>query len=319
MVPGPHAPQDHPTVGVSVRVPQSSTMDFCPPPQPPPLLSDNQILTLAGNGWLPFPLPEYLQANLSALSQASRHFFNQSPAAKAEQYPQGEGTESGFYPVENEKEYVTLRCRVHADSEMEELAARVWSDVAALFHRILSDLAREMDMSHRIWDSLLDGCLQIPPESKLMTPSLLRLFQYYPGSGFAAKHTDLGLLTLCVGDGRGLQVVDQASEKKHWVDADGPVILVGNVLQVLSGNRIRAGVHRVVENPDGRSSIVFALRPSLRHPIDLAHFGLEGAISADELWSMIKSSKLNINATKEVRDRQRELLKARKAMIDQAG
>lgn len=293
-------------------------MDFLPPPQPPPLLSDDQILALARNGWLPFTLPEHLQTGLSALSQASKDFFDKPATAKAELYPQAHGTESGFYPVENEKEYVTLRCRVHAGSRLEDLAAQLWSDVAALFHRILSDLAREMDLPHTVWDSLLDGCLDLPPNSDQMTPSLLRLFQYYPGSGFAAKHTDLGFLTLCVGDGRGLQVMEEGSDKK-WVDADGPIILAGDVLRILSGNRIRAGLHRVVENPDGRSSIVFALRPSLKHPVDLSQFGLEGVISSDELWSKIKSSKLNINATKEVRERQRENMKAKRAMIEQAG
>ena len=291
--------------------------DYLPPPRLPPLLSDDQILALATNGWIPFQLPKHLEDRLSELSQLSNDFFHLTADTKSRLYPQAQGTEMGYYPVENEKEYVTLRCKVHDGSALENIAARVWSETTALMRRMLSDLARELELPLDIWDLLLDGCLTLPDRQQEMTPTLLRLFQYYPKSGFAARHTDLGLLTLCVGSGRGLQVLRNDFDEKSWVDADGPTILAGEVLRILSVNRIRAGQHRVVQNPDGRSSVVFALRPSLKHQIDLDQFGIGGSISSEELWGLIHSGKLNINATKEIRDRQRENMKAKQLNSDQ--
>ena len=294
--------------------------DYLPPPRPPPLLSDDQILSLARNGWVPFPLPKHLEDGLSELSRLSNDFFQRPREVKSDLYPQAQGTEMGYYPVEQEKEYLTLRRMIHHDdSALEAAASRAWSDIAALLHRMLADLARELDLPPHVWDELLDGCLTMPAERDQMTPTLLRLFRYYPQSGFAAKHTDLGLLTLCVGSGRGLQVLDSAGGEKTWVDADGPIILAGEVLRILSVNRISAGVHRVVENPDGRSSVVFALRPSLKHQIDLDRFDIGGSISSEELWDLIKSRKLNINATKEIRERQREKMNAKQFEFGAAG
>ena len=293
-------------------------MEFLPPPHPPRVLSDDQMLALAQNGWISYELPQHILESLEKVSAASKEFFRLSAETKAQTYPQADGTECGYYSVENEKEYVTLRSRVHEPSHLEHAAAKLWSEITALLHRMLCDLAREMDLPHDIWDKLTDGCLSLPQDASKMTPTLLRLFQYFPKSGFAAKHTDLGFLTLCVGDGRGLQVLKPGSSDQ-WVDADGPVILAGEVLRILSINRIRAGQHRVVENPNGRSSIVFALRPSLRHDIDLDQFGIGGSISAEELWKQIHTRKMNINATKEIREKQREEMKARKESIQRMG
>jgi len=203
---------------------------------------------------------------------------------------------------------LTIRCKVHDESELESLAAQVWRDTAAFLYRILCDLGRGLNLSHDVWDALLDGCLTLPADAAQMTPTLLRLFQYYPGSGFAAVHTDMGLLTLCVGDGRGLQAFDRRADHPGWVDADGPMVLIGEALRILSGQRVRAGSHRVVENPNGRGSVVFALRPSLRHSIDLQAFGVGDRIDAKELWDKIQNSKWNVNATPDIRNRQSELL-----------
>ena len=50
-------------------------------------------------------------------------------------------------------------------------------------------------------------------------------------------------------------------------------------------------------------------------------FGMpeEGVIKAEELWDAIKSRKLNINATKDVRERQREKMDAKRAAVLQIG
>ena len=62
----------------------------------------------------------------------------------------------------------------------------------------------------------------------------------------------------------------------------------------------------MVGNPDGRSSIVYALRPNLKHPTDLATFGRAGVVDTKTYFYEIKGRKYNINATKEIRERQRE-------------
>lgn len=205
---------------------------------------------------------------------------------------------------------MTLRSTVHPESDLEIRAAKVWQDTAAMLQRIMVDLARALDGPADIWDSLLDGCLTLPEKQEDITPSLLRLFRYFPGSGFAAQHVDLGFLTLCVGDGRGLQVLNRL--KNEWIDAPGPTILVGETLRVLTCGMVQAGEHRVVENPNGRSSIVFALRPSLRNDIDLGNFGGEGVVPSRLFWDRIYNSKYNINATKEIRERQRKNLAAKR-------
>jgi hypothetical protein len=275
------------------------------------MLTDEELKVLAKQGWIAMPSNPGLLEDYAALSKLVATFFDQDREAKACLYPQAQGTELGYYHVEKEKEYVTLRSIVHPDSVLEIRAAKVWQDTAAMLQRIMVDLARALDGPADIWDSLLDGCLKLPENQEDITPSLLRLFRYFRGSGFAAQHVDLGFLTLCVGDGRGLQVLDRNENK--WIDAPGPTILVGETLRVLTCGMVQAGEHRVVENADGRSSIVFALRPSLRNNIDLGNFGGEGVVPSKVFWDRIYNSKFNINATKEIRERQRKNLAAKRA------
>ncbi len=280
---------------------------FAPPPHPPPLLTDSHIVSLAHDGHLALPLSNELTGLYSALSKAASDLFSTSPAAKAALYPSSEGTELGYTTIPSEKEYLTLRAAVHPDSGLERLAARVWHDTAALLQRILVDLARGLSLPdpHKAWDTIVDGCLDLPSSMAVSTPSLLRLFQYLPNSGLSDRHTDLGLLTLCVGAGTGLQVLARNGQKTEFRDVDGPTIVIGETLRALSGNRVRAGVHRVVANPEGRSSIVFALRASLRHDVDMSFFGSEGILDTKEMWNKIKGSKVNINASHDVREKQR--------------
>ena len=136
--------------------------------------------------------------------------------------------------------------------------------------------------------------------------TLMRLFRYEANSGFAEQHVDIGLLTLCVGDGRGLQVLDYSHEPHQWTDATTPIILVADFARALFQNQVRPGAHRVVSNPQGRSSLVFALRPSLRGEIDLTAFGGDGTVNARDFFAKVKRTKYNINATKDIREAQRK-------------
>ena len=289
-------------------------LSFEPPAHPPPLLSDPQLFTLARQGHLPFHLPPSITVLLNDLSSAASSFFDEPTEVKSSTYPAAEGTELGYYLIEGEKEYISLRHLPSPGSnELERKARQAWHDIAALLHRVLADLAFGLAISHEAWDPLLDGCLTMPTTIEEITPTLFRLFRYYPDSGTADKHVDNGLLTLCVGNGKGLQVLNTKEDGKdgEWHDVQGPTILAGSMLQVLSGNRVKAGVHRVVSNPTGRSSLVLALRPSLRHPkIDHKLFGGEGVLDIDKIYSEIKKKKFNVNAQKHLRQEQREALRA---------
>lgn len=284
---------------------------FAAPPGPPPLLSDAQIVSLATQGHLLLPLPPDLTAGYEELFNLASDFFSQPDTAKSSLYPNSHGLELGYTHVVGEKEYLTLRNALHPDANLEKVATRVWHDTAALLHRVLADVARGLALSGsgQIWETLLDGCLDLPSSEKDATPTILRLFQYAPNSGLAEKHTDIGLLTLCVTQGSGLQVLVHEETEWAWRDVEGPTLLIGGALRILVGNRVRAGLHRVVANPEGRKSAVFALRPSLRHQIDLEKFGGGVNVGVKEFWENIKSSRYNVNAPKDMREQQKEKLK----------
>ena len=287
-----------------------------PPPQPPPLLTDEQILFLSQQGHLQLQLPPSLLVLYEQLATASTSFFNQPLHVKTQDYPADDLTEKGYTWIEGEKEYITFRYNTRPDSDkLEQLAGQVWQQTSTLLYRILEDLARAMGLTYGLWDSILDGCFSMPLSRAEATPTLLRTFRYLPNSGTAEHHTDLGLLTVCVGLGKGLQVLlrgPDGPDSAKWVDARGPIIFIGQVLRTLSRNRLRAGLHRVVGNPAGRQSIVFALRPSLRHDrTNLAAFGGEGILSMSKLWTEIRGSRFNVNAQKQIRAEQKEQMRTK--------
>lgn len=292
---------------------------YTPPPGAPPLLTPEQIIHLAYQGWLPIDLDTGLGKTLQRLSQAASSFFDLKDNEKASLYPPSRGTECGFYHVPDEKEYITIRHGLHEHSELELQASKVWHDVGILFHRVLCDLSRAGGLSLNAWDHLLEATLDLPRDDSDLdnTISLMRLFRYYPASGTAAEHVDLGLLTLCVGEGQGLQVLDRSTDPPQYIDADGPTILVGDFARALMQNRIRAGKHRVIGNPLGRHSTVFALRPCLRHSTDLATFGGQGVVGTKEYYYRVKGSKFNVNATQEIRDRQRKAQEEKRSRVQQ--
>jgi isopenicillin N synthase-like dioxygenase len=284
---------------------------LAPPPEPPPLLSDAQIVTLATQGHLMLPLPPGLTAAYKDLFRVASDFFSQPDATKAGLYPNVDGPELGYTRVVDEKEYLTLDHASHSNTDLERLASQVWQDTAALLHRVMADLAYglALPVARQIWDPILDGCLALPTCESDATPTIMRLFQYEPKSGLADKHTDIGLLTLCVTQGSGLQVLTYEEKEWVWRDVQGPTVLVGSALRKLVGYRVRAGVHQVVANPEGRSSAIFALRPSLRNQVDLEKFGGGVKVGVEEFWNGIKSDRYNVNAPKDMREQQKQAIK----------
>ena len=293
-----------------------------PPSYPPPILTDSQLFTLSHQGHLSFRLSIELAKIISSLGEVASRFFAQSTEFKTSTYPPSNGTELGYYNIPGEKEYLTLRYLGNDPvSGLEKLAASTWSCISSLLHRVLVGISHMLKIRPESWDPILDGCLDMPANAEDMTPTLLRIFRYEPNSGIADRHTDSGLLTLCVGSEPGLQVWQKSTKQEesgggYWVDAEGPTILIGRTLRLLSSNRVTAGLHRVVGNPTGRGSIVFALRPSLRHEIDLSLLGGWGAVSASDMWSKVSRSRVNVNTVKHVRDQQKLDLRKERQTIE---
>ncbi|KAL9030657.1 MAG: hypothetical protein Q9196_001244 [Gyalolechia fulgens] len=302
-----------------------NTEEFTPPPKPPPLLKKDQVNQLAQSGFLPLDIPASLAVISEDLFKLSSEFFAQPLASKEAQYPQAEATELGYYHIPQEKEYLTFRYRTSLTS-LNHSTARFWSLASSLLHRVLCDLSVALSIPLPAWDPLLTGCLSIPSSREEATPTLLRLFNYFPNTGAAETHTDTGLLTLCIGTAPGLQVSSRASSSSapqdgQWLDVSTrPTVLVGKTLQWLSGGRLEAGPHRVVANPDGRQSIVFALRPSLRtRYFDLAPFGESSVVDIVGLWQEIRGSVFNVNAQTRIREAQKERMRAKRLFTGEDG
>ncbi len=294
-----------------------------PPPGPPPLLSEHQMLQLAQQGWLSLTLTEDLANTAADLFKSSSDFFNLPDEEKVDCYPPKSGTEFGYYSVSAEKEYITYRCRVQTAhpshrkgapplQQLEDTAAKVWQQCASVLFRILCDLARWSHLDLSVWDNILDGTLTMPDSEVRMTHTLLRLFRYLPTTGSAEMHTDLGLLTVCIGNRGGLEVLDRiqsTDDKPVWVspasESRTATILTGQTLKSLSNGTFSPGIHRIVGNPEGRNSVVFALRHSSRHDVDFGLFGGDERVPAAELWKFLEIGKVNINTVKQRRDAQR--------------
>ncbi|KAL9580218.1 MAG: hypothetical protein Q9212_004629 [Teloschistes hypoglaucus] len=291
---------------------------FTPPTHPPPLLDSLKVHHLAETGSLAVDLPSALTDSINELLTLDRAFFAENTDVKRKAFPAAEGTELGYYHVANEKEYLTFRHQITSAAKVSQslsiASARFWSLVAALLHRVLCDLSISLNIPLGSWDNLLDGCLSMPASRSETTPTLLRLFNYFPGAGFAERHTDTGLLTICIGTAPGLQVWERSDSPPNgnWIDVGSQAtILIGKTLHWLSARRLRAGLHRVVPNDQGRQSIVFALRPSLCHPIfDLRPFGEPRTVDMRAVWREIKGSVFSVNATTKIREAQKERLKA---------
>lgn len=286
-------------------------------------------MQLAYQGYLNINLAPHLQSLYRDLFQEADRFFAEADSTKTLLHPLSPAgsileSEGGYVRVENEKEYLTLRHYTspsEAPSDLERLAAETWHDTAALLHRVLVDLARAAPAlttstsAGAVWDPILEGCLDMPAtaEEARSSPTILRLFRYEAGAGGTSEaHRDIGLLTLCVCTEPGLQVYGGTADgggPGRWVDCGSATVLVGNVLRSLTGNRLRSGLHRVVATPGGRRSIVFALRPSFRHVVNLECLGGPRDMTVMGVWKLWSKGRFNVNATPEERKRQKEALR----------
>ncbi|KAL9108316.1 MAG: hypothetical protein Q9227_006915 [Pyrenula ochraceoflavens] len=238
--------------------------DFGPPPGPPPILSAEEIIHLASQGHLSVSLPPALEQACAALfTVASEEFFIKSTDEKKKMYPAQKGEELGYVNIEGEKEFLTLRhvSQPTTDSPLTPSFPPFYTHTHTLLSRILTSLSLGLSLSPTTFSPLLPPST-LPLHFSTAYPSFTRLFTYLPNpnSISSAPHRDLGLLTLCVGDGPGLQVwaYDEERGAWDWRDTVGPTVLVGSALRMLTGGRVREGIHRVVGTSNVRRSVSFS-------------------------------------------------------------
>ncbi|KAL1873612.1 hypothetical protein VTK73DRAFT_799 [Phialemonium thermophilum] len=211
-------------------------IDIAPPVGAPPLLPDDQVRQLCDHGYVGVVLPTELSYNADRLFQSAAAFFDMPIEEKLRFFPPSpNSTEQGYTHLPGEKEFVTLRHRTcqprnvgsssessisstapHAQgagssttlaSHLENLMSLVWTDASRLLHRILTDVgARLGNVAPDAWDPLVADAWDVPPSPLEAGPSMLRVFRYEPRGGVADPHRDLGLLTLCICRGYGLEV-----------------------------------------------------------------------------------------------------------------
>ncbi|KAF2489576.1 hypothetical protein BU16DRAFT_531112 [Lophium mytilinum] len=173
---------------------------------------------------------------------------------------------------------------------------------------------------------------------------MLRLFRYEGGEMkvVAEPHSDLGLLSLVIGDTPGLEVWDIPTQcffpiEKTYENPAGS-LLVGRQLERLSNYRYRAGGHQVKAygrtearpstspsrqpQPNYRYSIVFVLRA--HEPVivdtDTLTTQITGkfekpirGVTAGRFYEQIRNAHFNININVEEREEQRKKVAAKKA------
>ncbi|TPX18701.1 uncharacterized protein E0L32_002558 [Thyridium curvatum] len=314
--------------------------DIAPPPRPPPFLRPHDAAYLAHQGHLNVHLPPHLQDLYDRLFALCDEFFRQPDEEKARPYPctAPSPAEQGYCRLEGEKQYITLRHLYgpvsDASSPLNKTVSEVWRETVAFLNRVLGDISDLLGISPTAWEDQIIDSRVLPSSKEDSSPSMMRLFRYEPETGIADPHRDLGLLTLCVCRGRGLQVWDrdvvlaktdaelssmseeekaafiEAERARFWKDAGASALLAGDSLRVLSGNRITAGMHRVVGTEAGRDSMVFALRATSKGTIDLEKFGGFGTVDAKALWHGISHNRFNVNLRQDVRDSLRQKYKA---------
>jgi isopenicillin N synthase-like dioxygenase len=340
--------------------------EYAPPPNPPRLLDQRQLQHLAEHGYVGLTLPPGLAHAMEQLFAHATEFFRLPDHVKTTLYPARKGdTEQGYTQLAGEKQYLTLRyldspeheqttstdpAAAISTAQLELTIQEAWHDTAHFLYRILHDASAHIGhISTSAWDSLVQSSLKLGRERNTHACTLMRIFQYEARGGVADPHRDLGILTLCVTKGRGLQMLQRSPGcdtkgtqsdgpralrvgRAHvqlnedapsrsvtanatspslpsWIDAAPVVVMAGDTFRVLSSNRVPAASHRVVATEGGRQSIVFALRASTAGRIDLSQFGGFGSIDTLALWNEIRGGRVNVNAGKGTREEMRERLR----------
>jgi hypothetical protein len=327
--------------------------DARPPLVPSPLslvLPEHQQ-TLPNLGWttITFPQPSSppspsdppgphpLQLAYESLFQASQAFFN-LPADQKNQWKHKLGSEEGWSSIPGEKEFITLRTLEYCPYILREPAKRYWDLMGAYLEGALGRVGTSLALGDEL-RRFVGPCGTMQDTDAQKTATMLRLFRYegWDAKVVAEPHSDLGLLSVVVGDVPGLEVWDG----QGWFDVEreversgkrGASLLVGRQLERMSNGRYGAGGHRVVSygatKPDGeqqekryRFSIVFVLRAHEPVVVDSDKLETEvtgkweeplKGITAGQMYEEIRGRHYNINIGVEEREKQRRKIREEK-------
>jgi hypothetical protein len=249
----------------------SPVQDTRPPliPSPLPLVLPEHQHTLPNLGWttitFPQPSPSFhkdqehavpglhpLQNAYENLFAASQAFFN-LPSSTKSQWKHKLGSEEGWSSIPGEKEFITLRSLEYCPDILREPAKRYWDLMGAYLEGTLGRIENSLALPSNSLKRFVGPCGSMQASDSAKTATMIRLFRYegWEAKVVAEPHSDLGLLSVVVGDVPGLEVWDGQA----WFDVErevkragmsGASMLVGRQLEVLSGRRYAAGGHRVV-------------------------------------------------------------------------
>jgi isopenicillin N synthase-like dioxygenase len=331
--------------------------DIRPPliPSPLPLVLPQHQHILPTLGWttITFPQPQNatpsnphppgphpLQTAYESLFAASQAFFD-LPATTKSQWKHKLGSEEGWSSIPGEKEFITLRSLEYCPDVLREPAKLYWDLMGTYLTSSLSRIATSLALSDpEALTRFVGPCASMQPTDTLKTATMLRLFRYegWDAKVVAEPHSDLGLLSVVVGNVPGLEVWDGYA----WFDVErevqragmqGASLLVGRQLERLSNGRYGAGGHRVVsygaqkpaqpsemreEEKRYRFSIVFVLRA--HEPVVIESEALETVVTgkwdepitgmtAGKMYDEIRGRHYNINIGVEEREKQRRNVK----------
>ncbi|KAJ6527081.1 hypothetical protein B0H19DRAFT_1196403 [Mycena capillaripes] len=363
-----YAPPPGPPPGVHTGVqyappPGPPPQMYSPPPIAYPSCRDtnelaayvrNSLSILASQGWLSVPLPPDLESQYTSLFAESASFFDLPPDAPEKvdfAAPTGkDASDEGYSDIPGEKQLITLRRVSGTPPPLRKAATAAWDATGQLFLRTMRDIAESLELDDlQVFDDMSSDAQGFSQSAR--ASSLLRLFRYdRPAAGGGKKvvaeaHKDLGLLTLVVGRSPGLDARDVSG---RWVSVeDTPTgagaprltatLLAGQTLSYLTRGLYASGAHRVSVLPPARPddahrfSLVFALRPAPKAPIETAKFEKSALIGAfprarlsaeannfpecsmygqpaSELFRCIAQKHWNVNIAPEVREEQKKKL-----------
>jgi hypothetical protein len=307
-------------------------------PQP----QDPSTLPSTGDAELP-PAPGLhpLQLAYEALFAASQAFFNLADSEKL-QWKHKLGSEEGWSKIPGEKEFITLRSLEYCPDILKDPAKKYWDLMGSYLDSSLGRISTSLglpDTEDQGLRQFVGPCRTMQAHDTEKTATMLRLFRYegWDPKVVAEAHSDLGLLSIVVGNVPGLEVWDghgwfEVEREVARAGMKGASLLVGRQLERLSNGRYGAGGHRVVSYglpeadgvakgplPEGnvgryRFSIVFVLRA--HEPVVVDSDTLETRITgkweegvrgvtAGEMYERIRRKHYNINIDVAEREKQR--------------
>ncbi|KAL6721763.1 hypothetical protein ACLMJK_000868 [Lecanora helva] len=311
---------------------------------PAPVSDDRALHFLAEEGYLPIALadhPGMLDAYIELFAQSQKYFDLPADSDQKTRYQAVSGpaaSEEGYSKIPGEKCILTTRTSNRCPPILQKQLEATWSVTGTFMQNIMAAIANTLHLKGNPFEPFVAPCATLTDKK---TSTQLRMFRYDRPTGEeptvnAEMHKDLGLLSLVIGHSPGLQVLD--SSGSTWISIEEPpalpphaaarsngltaTLLGGQTLSFLTRNNYKAGVHRVVCAPASvakdpyRFSVVFTLRPAIA-PLYTKDFEsdvvgkfeegerMEGG-SSGVLFDRIMKSHWNVNAAKDVRERQRE-------------